>query len=274
MKIFAIMLVKNEVDIVGSVLKSAEKWADKIFILDNGSTDGTWELIQSLKNDVITPWKQDFGPFRRGMRAEVFNEFRHLSTPGDWWCYALDADEFYIEDPRTLLQNISRKYQWVFKQSIDYRLTKEDVEEYNFTGDFESDRKYINYIRNPCWSEGRFFRYRKGLKWDTGIASQYPQHVGTKAPQTILVEHYQYRSPQQIQKRLDARKATKSNSQVSAWKSMPETLDECLFSRTNYVFFDKDYKKIKTAPLDFVKYKTSKLKDFIKRFLIQFGLYN
>lgn len=51
MKIFAIMLVKNEADIVASVLKDAEKWADKIFILDNGSTDGTWEIIQSLKNE-------------------------------------------------------------------------------------------------------------------------------------------------------------------------------------------------------------------------------
>ena len=52
MKIFAIMLVKNEADIVASVLKDAEKWADKIFILDNGSTDGTWEIIQSLKNNL------------------------------------------------------------------------------------------------------------------------------------------------------------------------------------------------------------------------------
>ena len=58
MKIFAIMLVKNEADIVGSVLKDAQKWADKIFILDNGSTDGTWEIIQSLKNDIITQCKQ------------------------------------------------------------------------------------------------------------------------------------------------------------------------------------------------------------------------
>ena len=41
MKIFGIMLVKNEVDIVGHTLKEAQKWCDKIFILDNGSTDGT-----------------------------------------------------------------------------------------------------------------------------------------------------------------------------------------------------------------------------------------
>ena len=61
MKIFGIMLVKNEVDIVGHTLKEAQKWCDKIFILDNGSTDGTWELVNSMKNDVVIPWKQYFG---------------------------------------------------------------------------------------------------------------------------------------------------------------------------------------------------------------------
>ena len=48
MKIFAISIVKNEADVIEQNLKEAELWADKIFILDNGSTDGTWEIIQSL----------------------------------------------------------------------------------------------------------------------------------------------------------------------------------------------------------------------------------
>ena len=34
MKLFGIMLVKNEIDIIGYVLKEAERWCDKIFILD------------------------------------------------------------------------------------------------------------------------------------------------------------------------------------------------------------------------------------------------
>lgn len=79
MNIYAIMLVKNEADIVESVIKDAERWADKIFILDNGSTDGTWEIVQSLKNDIIVPWKQYFGAYHNGLRAEVFNAFRNIS---------------------------------------------------------------------------------------------------------------------------------------------------------------------------------------------------
>ncbi len=55
MNIFAIMLVNNEADVVKSGLESATTWATKIFVLDNGSTDGTWENLQSLKGNVIVP---------------------------------------------------------------------------------------------------------------------------------------------------------------------------------------------------------------------------
>ena len=89
------MLVKNEADIVKSVILDAKKWADRIFIMDNGSTDGTWEITQSLADDIVVPWKQDFRPYSNGLRADVFNEFRHEAKDGDWWCFKLDADEFY-----------------------------------------------------------------------------------------------------------------------------------------------------------------------------------
>ena len=273
MKIFGIMLVKNEVDIVGYVLKKAQEWCDKIFILDNGSTDGTWELIQSMKNDCITPWKQDFGPFRRGMRADVFNEFRHLSEPGDWWCYALDADEVYAEDPREFLAKIPNKYLWVFKQDISFRLTREDLSEYSFSGLFEEDIDKLKYFAIPCWSEGRFFRYRKNLKWDNGIASQYPLHVGIFAPQRILVKHYARRSPQQIESRIQNRTLTKQNDSVSAWKCEPETLEEALRNRSELVYFDGDLQKIKKLPV-LCKEKQNPIKNFIKRVLITLGLYN
>ena len=42
------MIVKNEFDIIRSVLSAAEEWANKIYIVDNGSTDGTWEAILSM----------------------------------------------------------------------------------------------------------------------------------------------------------------------------------------------------------------------------------
>nr|WP_318716883.1 glycosyltransferase family 2 protein [uncultured Treponema sp.] len=270
MKIFGIMLVKNEVDIVGHTLKEAQKWCDKIFILDNGSTDGTWELVNSMKNDVVIPWKQYFGDYHNGLRADVFNEFKHLSEPGDWWCYKLDADEFYIDNPRDFLSKIPKKYHWVGKKSLDYFVMKEDIEEYNFTGNFEEDKKYLKYIVSPCWSEGRFFRYRKGLTWINKWQSHYPEHVGVLSPELIYVRHYRQRSPQQAEARNKIRKSTKVYKDGKAWGNT----DNEFFSRSQCIFDDGNIETYNSIPVNYGKFRQSPIKNFIKRVLISLRLYN
>lgn len=274
MKIFAIMLVKNEADIVGYVLKEAEKWADKIFILDNGSTDGTWELIQSMKNDIIIPWKQYFGEYHNGLRADVYNQFKYVSKPGDWWCFKLDADEVYAENPREFLPKISKKYQMVAKQSIDYIITKEDIEEYGFSEDAIKNISFQKYYRPICWSEGRFFRYRKGLKWNNDKFSHYPKHIGVQAPQTILVRHYQYRSPKQMQMRLDIRNNTAVKKAGLSWKGKEVVWQDFIKPRAGLAYDDGDLEKMKRQPINQGTFKQNALKNFVKRILIFLHLYN
>lgn len=41
MKIYSLLLVKNEADIIASILKAAAQWSDKVIVMDNGSTDET-----------------------------------------------------------------------------------------------------------------------------------------------------------------------------------------------------------------------------------------
>ncbi len=46
------MTVKNEDDIVEDTLRNALKWADEVYIVDNGSTDNTKEVIKKvMKNN-------------------------------------------------------------------------------------------------------------------------------------------------------------------------------------------------------------------------------
>ncbi|SJZ65443.1 glycosyltransferase family 2 protein [Treponema porcinum] len=238
MKIFAIMLVKNEADIVESVIKDAEKWADRIFIMDNGSTDGTWEIVQSLKNDIVVPWKQDFRPYSNGLRADVFNEFRHEASDGDWWCFKLDADEFYYDNPKEFLEKIPRKYSLVAKKSLDYVITAEDLQEYDFSGDFEKDREHIKYLKNTCWSEPRFFRYRKSLKWNFETTSHYPKYAGLLSQEYILVKHYQFRSPKQMQARLDLRNSLSNKKDGICFRHVKETSYKELLADKNECLLD------------------------------------
>lgn len=203
MKIFAISVIKNEVDVIEHNLRQASVWADQIFVYDNGSTDGTWEKVLSLANEKIIPWKQTFKPFYEGLRGEVFNAFRHLAAEGDWWCFRLDADEFYADDPRTFLPKVPRRYHFVQTQTFEFQLTADDLTEIVFTGEAAHDLPLIRYYHTHTYAEARFFRHRHRLMWEPGL--DRPRHIGIASPECIRVRHYQYRSPQQVQQRIDTR---------------------------------------------------------------------
>ena len=237
MKIFAILLVKDEADIIGAALQSASEWADGIFVLDNGSSDGTWELLQSMQSNVIHPWRQEFAPYRRSLRADIFNHFRHHASTGDWWCN-MDADEFYVDDPRQFLASVAPRYHVVFKKSIDYRLTREDVTENHFSGRFEDDRAILRYVEPRCWTEMRFFRHRERLQWHSSgpRVSNLPRRVGLHYPTPILVRHYQYRSPDQIQRRLDVRNAVPRDREGRPFKHVRQShWEDLVVSRSDVV---------------------------------------
>ena len=270
MKIFAIMLVKNEADIVANVIKDAEKWADRIFIMDNGSTDGTWEIVQSLKNDIVVPWKQDFRPYSNGLRADVFNEFRHEASNGDWWCFKLDADEFYYDNPKEFLAKIPKKYSLVAKKSLDYVITAEDLQEYDFSGDFEKDREHIRYLKNTCWTEPRFFRYRKSLKWNFQATSHYPKYAGLLSPEYILVKHYQFRSPQQMQSRLDLRNSLSNKKDGICFRHVKETnYKELLVDRNTCL---PEYKFIEGGGYKDIPVRNSLQQPLIKKMILRIGI--
>lgn len=211
MKIFGICLVKDEADIIEYCLSEASKWAHQIFVYDNGSSDDTWEIVNRLSqsNPVIVPYKKEALPFRDELRAKVFNHYRHLASDGDWWCFRLDSDEFYIDDPREFLANVPKRYHVVAKASYDYRLTFEDVEEFTFKDQCPHDALQLQYYNPLLYTEKRFFRYRPRLEWRHDRS--FPTLMGILQPEFIKVKHFQYRSPKQIQARLDKKKTATQN---------------------------------------------------------------
>lgn len=222
MKIFCISVVKNEADIIEESLKDACKWSDKIFVLDNDSDDDTWKKVNELakKESKIVPWKVAKVPFYNGLRAEVFNEFKHLAKEGDWWCMRLDADEFYVDDPRKLLEQIPKNRHFVCKDSIEYRLTYEDLEEELVTysqGEFRN----IQYYESSSYRETRFFRHRGRLSWDP--KDSFPKRMGIVSDRLIRVKHFPHRCPAQIQKRIDIRNEAKKQKGFKAFKHVTQT---------------------------------------------------
>jgi glycosyltransferase involved in cell wall biosynthesis len=206
LKIHCIALTKNEEDVIEDCLLNACRWADKIYVYDGASTDRTWEIVQSLESEKVIPWKQDGKVFSEGLRAEVFEAFRHESETGDWWLQ-LNVDEYYRECPRNFFARIPRSEDFVWGITVEYYLTERDLETIDFSKPFHEVRPQLKYYQST-WSEPRAFRYRKGLVWSPKWA--WPKHVGVVAKERIVFQHYPFRSPQQIQTRLDVRRENRS----------------------------------------------------------------
>lgn len=208
-KIYSLLVVKNEADIIRASLLDALRWSDKIIVLDNGSTDGTWQLVLELaaKYPSIVAFGQYPGTFTIGLRARLFKAFRKEMKWGDWWCVRLDADEFYPGDVRAFLASVPWYYRTIKKESTDYLLSKEDLPK--LSGNFEQDRKLFHHCLPHKRRERRFMRHRFLYIWPE--AWRYPHPWGFVSPKPIPVEHYQYRSQEQMQKRWETRHQAKLN---------------------------------------------------------------
>lgn len=229
-KIYSLLVVKNEVDVIAASLKDACRWCDKIIVIDNGSTDGTWEQIQQLAQTYpqIIPWLRYEGPFHIGLRAKAFKAFRHEMTCHDWWNVRLDADEFYPGNVREFLSNVPMRYRTIKKESTDYVLTQEDLLQNDFSGDFEKDKQLFSHALATRRKERRFMRHSAVLCWMSHW--RYPHPWGRVYRQCIPVDHYQYRSPEQMKKRHLTRQKAKadgcgsfSHEQGNSWREYVPT---------------------------------------------------
>jgi hypothetical protein len=154
-KIHCIALCKNEADVINVCLLEAIKWADYIYVYDGGSTDGTWESVKKLNHSGIILWKQDTKVFKEGLRAEVFNEFRHRPAKGDW-SLQLNVDEFYVGNPKAFFSRVPRGQHLVWSIMADYVLTEKEIAAIDFSLPFEEVMPLLRHYY-VAWSEPRAF---------------------------------------------------------------------------------------------------------------------
>src|ERR1700688_33804 len=105
MSVAAVLLVKDEADIIEFTLRHLKAQVDWIYAADNGSTDGTREILDALENGTAEAWLTVLDdPVVAYYQAEKMTALAvRARMNGYQWVIPADADEFwYATDGRPI----------------------------------------------------------------------------------------------------------------------------------------------------------------------------
>lgn len=207
MKLVALLPVRDESDVIAQSLKRLLEWADRIYVYDTGSVDGTWEIVNDLAviDKRVVPVIREPVYFSDTLvRRYLFEVARNDLRTGDWFA-RVDADEFHHVDPRVFIRERVGKLEGViYHQYYDFCLLASEAERLATAKAIEDER------RNPIeqrrrhyivmrYAEPRFCRYRETMRW--GPDCSFPFNAGFVARARIPIRHYPRRDPLQLAKR-------------------------------------------------------------------------
>lgn len=201
-KVFGVCFVKNEEDIIADSVAYAAQFCDKIFVVDNASTDGTWDIVKGLDLKNVVPVCSREFVFRDYLRLRFMDTKKEELGFNNWW-YIFDADEFLLEEPFEVIARAENEgADCIAIEMVNFYLTKDEVRNLQESGREETwrDRKY--YI---LYESGKVEFIKNTRYLDYGAYDIVPFGLTRECSRRLPIKHYPYRSLAQLKKRIYTR---------------------------------------------------------------------
>lgn len=221
-RIHGVMCVHDEADVLEEALDHILANVDALHVLDTGSTDGCWDIVQArARRDArLESAMRARVEFTNDMRGILFERARRTFRPGDWVA-RIDPDEFFVpellavDDPghatdlREFLERRVMPHEGrVFARMFEFVITRQEADAMARGERVEESRdavvrRRLAYVTDPV-PEPRFFRFRKGMRWGPGNPN--PFNPGVPARARLAIAHYRWRTLEQTRRRFEIRK--------------------------------------------------------------------
>jgi glycosyltransferase involved in cell wall biosynthesis len=150
MKIIGISLVKDEDIYIRKAIENVIEFCDELIILDNNSTDGTWDILTELakKYDKIDLRRWDDS----ANSGKVLRKY--VGKPN--WIFAVDGDEIYDPEGLRIFKGeiLDGKYDEYFRV-VGHSFHCDKNEDPFFRGYFaRSICKFFNFTNLKKWNQG------------------------------------------------------------------------------------------------------------------------
>lgn len=216
------LLVKNEIDIIETHIKYHRPKVDMLIVMDNMSTDGTYEALMSMAEGdsemIVLTMASDFYDQAHWVGRMV----RHCMDMGADWVANSDADEFWLGDIRYVVNEF-----WKLGANIVY---PDGTTYYPTTMD---DPTVYNPVQRMAWRDppSREFGSKKAIHATEGFSHveqgnhfvrflpPFNDHI--QETPSLMLCHYPWRSEEQfVSKHRGKWTETKLDQMGIGWRSI------------------------------------------------------